>query len=328
MGVNWLLANCKKRSKCGQRQLCVAGVSGVECAISHELCLTPQDVGALLRWRRLVASAAGAAFRPVFPRPDASPSLHSLVHAVHTHMLRDPDNHFRVANQQLRESGRHCTGDLHALSVALSRTPSFARLFQEAEDLADTTAEVQRNCSEDPAAAGLLRWLRVEAAEGASGAFALEPAFWPLRAHYNAALPYHAATVRVSAEPLHCAATARIHHRAGPLQSANCTLGVGENRVTVVVEAPGSPPAVYTLLLQRRPASFGEPPFHPARNYSVCALRQECEYQFSPGEPCGLQPEPPPWSALHRRALTLPACAAGDAFGEFRPLLQSSAVAY
>ncbi|XP_049806995.1 cadherin-like and PC-esterase domain-containing protein 1 [Schistocerca nitens] len=155
------------------------------------------------------------------------------------------------------------------------------------------------------------------AAEGASGGFPLEPAFWPLRAHYNAALPYHAATVRVSAEPLHCAATARIHHRAGPLQSANCTLGVGENRVTVVVEAPGSPPAVYTLLLQRRPASFGEPPFNPARNYSVCALRQECEYQFSPGEPCGLQPEPPPWSALQRRALTLPACATGDAFGRW-----------
>ncbi|KAJ9576768.1 hypothetical protein L9F63_025337, partial [Diploptera punctata] len=99
----------------------------------------------------------------------------------------------------------------------------------------------------------------------------------------------------------------------------NTTLGLGPNRISVLLQdtVSGATLNTYLLTLHRYTSAHTEPAFQSNNKYAVCGLRQECEYRISPGEPCGLQMEEESgiatWTETLDSLKQLPECSSGDA---------------
>ncbi|XP_066995044.2 cadherin-like and PC-esterase domain-containing protein 1 [Anabrus simplex] len=312
-----------------------AGVTGMQCLISHALCLTQDDLASLLTARREDLNSGD--FRRIYPSPSGGRHS-SFVHELQQLMLQDPGNMFQEANFLLRESLRHGTADLHELLTRLEELlasqditeddysyPSEPRLnyasfnLQSLQAGAENSRETrpEEDCATDPALAAYLKAVHFEPS------VSLDPPFTPLWTEYNAHVPYDLTMVRISATPLYCKGLVRFEHRLGPVSALNTTLGIGINHITLLLQetTTGATLNTYSLNLHRHKASYGEPRLNPSQKYAVCSLRQECEYRISPNEPCGLQQEHAPgtttWAAVLGYIQQLPPCASGDAFGRW-----------
>ncbi|UYV69691.1 CPED1 [Cordylochernes scorpioides] len=105
----------------------------------------------------------------------------------------------------------------------------------------------------------------------------LQPAFSPHVTSYRATVEYDRLLLAVGGRARHCQVEVRLDDRFGPSRMTNYSLGVGENRLTLLlVDVRHTEPWVvnsYSLELYRAP--LGSPvPFHPGIPHQLCALTQ------------------------------------------------------
>ncbi|EEC03865.1 conserved hypothetical protein, partial [Ixodes scapularis] len=192
--------------------------------------------------------------------------------------------------------------------------PDAIRMLTARRKVAPQVARALR----DQASLPYLRWLRVSPAKE------LTPAFHPNVTEYRLDVPYDQLVLRVRARALYCHAEARLDDRLGPARPINYTLGLGYNRVSVVVVDIRHPEArvanAYVLTVFRRPEiSDGIRRFDADRSYAACNLKQSCELRIYPREPCGLQREAQArtWASMLRQAEELKICHSGHESGRW-----------
>ncbi|PSN51807.1 hypothetical protein C0J52_10894, partial [Blattella germanica] len=94
------------------------GVTGIQCLISHELCLTEDDLASLLASRREMLNTGK--FRRLYPT--ASGTRYSkYLQELQALMLQDSKNIFQPANSLFRETLWHSTSDLHGIQTRLEQ---------------------------------------------------------------------------------------------------------------------------------------------------------------------------------------------------------------
>ncbi|KAH9381218.1 hypothetical protein HPB48_019859 [Haemaphysalis longicornis] len=150
----------------------------------------------------------------------------------------------------------------------------------------------------------------------------LQPAFRPQRTEYFANVSYDLVLLKVWGLAQHCGSQVRVDDKYGPARPANYTLGVGENKVVLYVMDGGQPDPwvvnAYTLLIRRMPLADDGLRFSPAAQHQVCSLKQECDMQVSPGDPCGLYSEvTTDWPSHLEKTAALPVCKDGSSPGRW-----------
>ncbi|KAH8021679.1 hypothetical protein HPB51_016075 [Rhipicephalus microplus] len=126
----------------------------------------------------------------------------------------------------------------------------------------------------NPTSLPYLRLLRVNPEQP------LSPTFHPNKTEYHIDVPYEQMTVEVRARALYCHAEARLDDRLGPARPVNYTLGLGYNRVCVVVvdirHAEARVANAYVLSVFRRERTTRNEEVQPplAGHYAVCSLKQ------------------------------------------------------
>ncbi|XP_076333251.1 cadherin-like and PC-esterase domain-containing protein 1 isoform X2 [Tachypleus tridentatus] len=311
------------------------GIMGLSCLISHDLCLSRQDLQVLLDGRRQSFNLQG--FQQLYPAVGTQ---------SHTDLIHELD---RALLYQKSDLSRHGTADLHDLSLRLELYYNRHLLDQELSDdeikssvawrgmnlssLMNQPLEkqesyiqddpdsyagqfVNRKCSNDPITMPYIGQIRM------SPLLIITPAFSPLVTDYVANVSYDQLLVKVWAFGQNCQTEVRIDDKYGPSRPTNYTLGVGPNRISfLVVDISHTEPWVvntYTLLVYRLSVTYNEPPFSPDLPHQVCSLKQECDLQVFPNEPCGIQKERHAnWIAYMENAAVLPPCGEGDAPGRW-----------
>ncbi|XP_021925396.1 cadherin-like and PC-esterase domain-containing protein 1 [Zootermopsis nevadensis] len=217
------------------------GVTGLQCLISHDLCLTEDDLASLLASRREMLNTGN--FRRLYPTPSGS-RYSGYLQELQALMLQDTNNVFQRVNSLFRETLRHSTSDLHGIQTRLehihsarhgsadvSETFPNPETEPEAEEeysyasgsrlqptfnlqsaQSQNVVEKRDNCSQDEALSSYLKSLDLQPS------VALDPPFTPLWTEYRAHVSYDVTMVRVIATPLHCNVQTRFEHRLGPTQ--------------------------------------------------------------------------------------------------------------
>ncbi|KAH7938347.1 hypothetical protein HPB49_022731 [Dermacentor silvarum] len=179
--------------------------------------------------------------------------------------------------------------------------------------------EEEIDCLQDPTALPYLGLLRVSPEQS------LSPTFHPNKTEYHIDVPYEQMTVEVRARALYCHAEARLDDRLGPARPVNYTLGLGYNRISVVVvdirHADARVANAYVLSVFRRERTSTHEALQPhiAGRYAVCSLKQSCELVIYPKEPCGLHPEnaEESWTSMVQRLQALDICRSGHEDGRW-----------
>ncbi|CAN7989448.1 unnamed protein product, partial [Ixodes hexagonus] len=171
-------------------------------------------------------------------------------------------------------------------------------------------------CSNDPSTMPYLSHIVTEPA------VKLQPAFSPQRSEYWANVSYDLVLLKVWGLALHCGSEVRVDDKYAPPRPANYTLGVGENKVVLYVMGGGQPDPwmvnTYTLVIRRLPITDEKAVFSPAATHQVCSLKQECEMQVAPSEPCGLYSEvSSDWPGYLEKTAQLPVCLDGSSQGRW-----------
>ncbi|GFG40470.1 hypothetical protein Cfor_11647, partial [Coptotermes formosanus] len=252
-----------------------SGVTGLQCLISHDLCLTEDDLTSLMASRREMLNTGR--FRRIYPTASGN-RYTGYLQQLQALMLQDTNNIFQPVNSLFRETLRHSTADLHAIQTRLEHAFSAG----SPESLLDVDPEPGVDDEYSYPNENLLspRWV-------------------------------------ISGGCCRCAPTCSWH--LATRQALNTTLGLGSNRISIILQdtVTGSALNTYRLTLHRHTADYAEPSFHSDATYAVCGLRQECDYRISPGEPCGLQQEQVPgvtsWPHILQGLRRLPVCTDGDA---------------
>ncbi|CAN7983861.1 unnamed protein product [Ixodes pacificus] len=312
------------------------GLMGFFCRLSHDICLTENDIAHLVVSRRMTLARGG--FDQLYPSPEAR-QLTNLLSSLDQNIQRLVFSTSRTRRGSVHDvSQQHQTAQLHELALSLETIYGSAqdqplternerstqggthcdrqRRTTVTQDL--ISEEEQIDCVQDQASLPYLRWLRVSPAKE------LTPAFHPNVTEYRLDVPYDQLVLRVRARALYCHAEARLDDRLGPARPINYTLGLGYNRVSVVVVDIRHPEArvanAYVLTVFRRPEiSDGTRRFDADRSYAACNLKQSCELKIYPREPCGLQREAKArtWASMLRQAEELKVCHSGHESGRW-----------
>ncbi|XP_076333149.1 cadherin-like and PC-esterase domain-containing protein 1 isoform X1 [Tachypleus tridentatus] len=311
------------------------GVMGLNCLISHEVCLNRQDLQILLDGRRETLNLRG--FQQLYPTVEAQNQA-DLIHELDGALL-----------DQKTDLSQHGTADLHDILLRLEfyynrhlldqefsddeikrseawRGMNLSSLMNEPSDQQESHLQespdiyidqfVGRKCSNDPITMPYIGQITT------SPPLTLTPSFSSLVSDYTANVSYGQLLLRVWAFGQNCQTEVRIDDKYGPSRPTNYTLGVGPNKLSFfVVDTSHTEPWVvntYTLLVYRLPVTHDEPPFSPDFPHQVCSLKQECDLQVFSNEPCGIQKErQADWITQMKTTADLPACDVGDAPGRW-----------
>ncbi|XP_075751060.1 cadherin-like and PC-esterase domain-containing protein 1 isoform X1 [Rhipicephalus microplus] len=307
------------------------------CRLSHDICLTENDLSYLLQSRREHLSRG--MFEQIYPSKtdtELSDLLSSLDHKIQKQVLSTAGaQHSPVFDV----SRQHQTAQMHRLLIDVeafysrmdnegskSRNDQMNSERQKKEQ--ELRAMINRNivyeegeidCLQDPTSLPYLRLLRVNPEQP------LSPTFHPNKTEYHIDVPYEQMTVEVRARALYCHAEARLDDRLGPARPVNYTLGLGYNRVSVVVvdirHAEARVANAYVLSVFRRERSTRNEEVQPplAGHYAVCSLKQSCELVIYPKEPCGLHLEDAEesWTSMVQKLQTLDVCPSGHEDGRW-----------
>ncbi|XP_077486913.1 cadherin-like and PC-esterase domain-containing protein 1 isoform X2 [Amblyomma americanum] len=293
------------------------------CHLSHDICLTRDDLSYLLQSRRERLSMG--MFVQVYPSMAAA-QLGEMVSSFDQKIQKEALSSTAVQHSSLFDvTKRHQTAQMHKLlldmedfyskleqggSKSVSKPTKIERSRRE-QELRDALSrsfayeEGEMDCVQDPTALPYLLLLRVAPEQSL--------AFHPNKTEYRIDVPYEQTTVEVRAKALYCNAEARLDDRLGPARPMNYTLGLGFNRISVVVvdirHAEARVANAYVLSVFRRERASR----HGSRYSAVCGLKQSCGQVIYPKEACGLQAEDTEktWSSVVLRMESLDACRSG-----------------
>ncbi|GAB6029952.1 cadherin-like and PC-esterase domain containing 1 [Chamberlinius hualienensis] len=323
-----------------RHQLETVGVMGVDCQLSHSLCLTNDDLRYLLDTRRESKNRGG--FRQLYPAigmEQLNSLLMELDGVIHSKKL----SAISMDDYLSRLASRHNTVDVHHVlaylenfyssqldghgkvplntwSDASDRVSSVdSELFLgigESEKELKPSLDGHTKCSEDPSTLPYIKSIYTEPS------LTLNPPFSPAVMEYFVNVSYDQLLVKVWASALNCQCEVRLEEKFGISQPTNYTLGLGDNHVTfVVVDIRHTEPWVintYTLTIRRQDVSHSEPNFDVQSPHEVCSIRQECDFQMVPSEPCGLHKDHfDNWLHFSQITSRLPLCSSGDAHGRW-----------
>lgn len=316
------------------------GIMGLNCLISHDLCLSEEDLISLMDTRRENVNKGG--FRPLYPALGME-RFSSLIRDLEYLSLSPRSLNLPQKSSTKREASRHVTADLHILLNSLERSYN-RKVFEDdytdsglenaalwsglnlsfvlrphdgAADKSSTQDLLSRPpCSEDPVTMPYLLNIYSEPSLN------LTPTFTPLTVEYTTKVPYEQLLVTVWAFSQNCQSEARLDDKFGPSQPANYTLGLGDNKLTfLIVDIRHTEPWVinsYNLIIHRASPTDDESPFAFSQPHEICGLKQECELRLVPGDPCGLQRESSRnWTDVVTSKAALPLCQRGDAGGRW-----------
>ncbi|KAK8776920.1 hypothetical protein V5799_029735 [Amblyomma americanum] len=324
------------------------GIMGLSCQISHDLCLSREDLLFLMDTRRESMQTGG--FQQLYPTYKSG-QYKTFIDELEQLQMGTLEARGATEDIQRSSGSQHGTADMHPVVVALQRhfnrhlaDDNYSDLEPEPSDVwkgtnnssAQHTDKQEEDflsggqdfyawsqptltnvtCSKDPSTMPYLAQIVTEPL------VRLQPAFKPQRTEYFANVSYDLVLLKVWGLAQHCGSHVRVDDKYGPARPANYTLGVGENKVVLYVMDGGQPDPwvvnAYTLLIRRMPLADDSLVFSPAAQHQVCSLKQECEMQVSPIEPCGLYSEVGvDWPTYLEKTARLPVCKDGSSPGRW-----------
>ncbi|XP_072174301.1 cadherin-like and PC-esterase domain-containing protein 1 [Diadema setosum] len=337
------------------------GIEGLNCKNAEGPCLSEADLGFLMSARRESHSMGSfRQLYPCEDIEKYTPLLHDLEHFTASHLgfrhaMPSGRRHGNHPPSQNSKPVKHSTKDMHPIIIATeqfyakkereklwSSNPVEApgeRVAVEREVLSpnrmtgvndrhdnsliknifglgppERHGNLKRlSCSEDRDTVPYLASL--------STFPALNLTFEPGTTEYHSSVPYGQVVLQVGAFARSCDCEARLEDKYGVSRPANFTLGLGHNRINIlVVDMTHSEPWVlntYTLHIHRAPRS------NPSllatdQEHEVCTLVQDCELKFLPTYSCGLQKlHGIRWGEVVSKATSLPLCHNGFAPGQW-----------
>ncbi|CAG2162722.1 unnamed protein product [Oppiella nova] len=315
------------------------GVMGISCHISHDLCLSRDDLSYLLSSRREALNKGS--FKNLYPALGIEaykPLIDELSQLIVAQSVGQTPNELSV----------HKTADLHPLLMSLERYYYRHIIDEEYGDSAGNTANEHstRNqisfhnssvylsdknpfdstvngCSDEPSSLPYLASIEL------SPKLQLMPPFSPLITQYHCNVSYEQLMVSVWAKAQNCQSEVRLEDKFGSSRTTNYTLGIGVNKISlVVVDISHTEPWVintYTLIINRVPVTHNVPEFRAQLPHRVCSFTQDCDMRVFPRNQCGLseQNDYSDWRAfLYRQSLTTK-CRTGAESGHWMVPCQS-----
>ncbi|XP_064488708.1 cadherin-like and PC-esterase domain-containing protein 1 [Ornithodoros turicata] len=329
------------------------GIMGLSCQISHDLCLSREDLVHLLNNRREAKQMGG--YRKLYPS-FKSGQYRSFIEDL-DHMVMSKADVNVATDGMFRTPSQHRTADMHPVLVAFERY--FSRRLVGDDSYSDVDFDINQvwkihntshtrdqpeedffseqpdkyswsqvaskaakdadsaGCSIDPGSLALLAQIITEPS------LQLEPTFTAQRTEYTATVSYDTLLLRVWGVPQHCHARVHVDDKFAPSRPTNYSLGIGDNKVVLYVmdSSQSSDPWVvntYTISVRRLSITDGEESFTPATPHQVCSLKQECEMPVANGGPCGLYNEiSSDWPTYLEKIGSLPLCSDGSSQGRW-----------
>ncbi|XP_038054432.1 cadherin-like and PC-esterase domain-containing protein 1 [Patiria miniata] len=330
------------------------GILGVNCHSYNQMCLTQEDLEYLLATRRETVNRGS--YQQLYPSSTSlkyNSLLRDIQHFLTSQLqLDDIPPYNRQGALLTSPTLRHGTSDLQHVLANLEQYYWSVDGKRQAESPVSEDASVQENfgnitshrlggrndvlisnvfeidpmyrdpryhrprCSDDPLVLSELLDFRTDPA------ILLTPTFDPKVTEYQAVVPHEVALIKVWGFARSCDSEARLEDRYGVSRPSNYTLGVGENRISMlVVDITHSEPWVvntYSVIVHRKSITDGEADFDESKTHQVCSLVQECNLQFLQGSSCGLNLVPDlTWKDYIKSKSRLPLCPSGDIQGEW-----------
>ncbi|XP_054163074.1 cadherin-like and PC-esterase domain-containing protein 1 [Oppia nitens] len=309
------------------------GVMGTSCHISHDLCLSRDDLNYLLNSRREALSKGS--FKNLYPSLGID-NNNELIEELSQLIVAQ-----RV-DQTPDEITVHRTADLHSLLMSLERYYYRHIIDEDYGDSAGNTNDhsnhnqitIQNNsvflsnkspfdssvindCSDEPSTLPYLASIEL------SPKLQLIPPFSPFITQYHCNVSYEQLLVNVWAKAHNCQSEVRLDDKFGSSRATNYTLGIGVNKISlVVIDISHTEPWVintYTILINRVPLSHKVPDFAAQLPHRVCSFTQDCDMRVFSRNQCGLteQSNYPDWRTyLYRQSLTIK-CKTGAESGQW-----------
>lgn len=201
---------------------------------------------------------------------------------------------------------------LSQTTISVTNAKIVERQYQQADD--NEKKYLRSTCSDDPLDTPYLMNIMTEPQIN------ITPKFDSSVVSYEVSVPYEILLIKIWAFARSCQCEARMDDKFGVSRPANYTLGVGTNRVTlVVVDVTHPEPLVvntYIVHIHRRTLLGTE--FNKDHPHSVCSLKQDCSLKFVPNIECGLQNTAfDSWSDLLSYIAILPPCVTSDMPGQW-----------
>ncbi|XP_064476026.1 cadherin-like and PC-esterase domain-containing protein 1 isoform X2 [Ornithodoros turicata] len=297
------------------------------CRLSHDICLTEEDLRYLLDTRRQFRARGG--FQQIYPSIGSehlTNLLAQLDQRVHQVMFSPSSR-----TMEYDVSKQHLTPQLHPLLLKIESEYETLDRQREVDPTASTTGGNTQDkdqsmeerhvkyCTHDPSFEPYLQLIEVEP-HGR-----LTPPFHPNITEYHVTVPFDQISVRILAQAAHCKAQARFQHQQEPSKAASFALGMGNNQVTIVVEdlLPNANARVanaYSVNIFRESLTKDEEAFEPESRHVVCNLKQSCELKIYSKESCDLHTDPTTtsdWEKIVEDYEHLPLCPSGAAQGRW-----------
>ncbi|XP_023235380.1 uncharacterized protein LOC111634775 [Centruroides sculpturatus] len=216
------------------------GILGINCRVNHEFCLSYTDLNLLLDTQREYLNRGG--FIQLYP--SSSSTNDSFLMNV---LLRMKD-------------------------VSLKNQKTEDQWINRKESTINSEDYRMSRCSEDPSTKPYISDIQT------LPYLEFHPPFSPYYTDYVANVTYDQLILRISASCQFCRCEVRLDEKDGPASATNYTLGVGENKIyLLVIDISHSKPwlvSTYTLTVYRLPLVHGEAPFDPSESHQVCSLIQ------------------------------------------------------
>ncbi|CAG2100173.1 unnamed protein product [Medioppia subpectinata] len=227
------------------------GVMGISCHISHDLCLSRDDLSYLLNARR--ESLNKGSFKSLYPALGID-TYKQLIDELSQLIVAQS-----VGQTAANEMSVHKTADLHPLLMSLERYYYRHIIDEDYGDSAGTGDHSNHNqmvsfhnssvylndknnpfvdslssstvngCSDEPSTLPYLASIEL------SPTLQLMPPFSPLITQYHCNASYEQLMVTVWAKAQNCQTEVRLEDKFGPSRQTNYTLGIGVNKISLVV---------------------------------------------------------------------------------------------
>lgn len=313
------------------------------CRRTEELCLRRSDTEYLLDWRREALHKGN--FQQLYPAHD-SDKYTRLLTDLQTHVSQSDSEKTSLPDHTPDGAAVDTTARLHWLAVSVARyyhsLDTVANSYDDlnvplfpdsSNDVSDSTELVenifynssklndiyirQSPCSEDKEQMPFLEGFYTQ-----PKLKTVTPLFDPAVVEYYATVPYDVLLVTVWAFARSCHSEARLHTKYGVSRPSNVSLGVGTNRLTIMVVDVSRPEPwvinTYTVVMERLTADHSCPAFTDDQPHQVCSLAQDCDLRYAPLLPCGLSAtRHRTWQKFQKSSASLPSCATTAAPGQW-----------
>lgn len=323
------------------------GVLELNCHVTSDMCLNSDDIRYILDSRRERLNQGG--FRQLYPSSNIE-KYEELINELERHFSDGDLDTDPGLGPVSRSPWQHTTSEFHRFLVMLERHYNRQSMdddytsgdathkwkgdnltkmadnwnYEEvASDKMSFQAETNEfpkriKCSEDPSTMPYIASLSLEPFLN------ITPPFSPSISEYFVNVTYDLMLIKIGAISQNCQTEVRIDDKFGSSRPTNYTLGIGVNRISLlVVDVTHSEPWVintYILLVRRLPITHGQPSFDPQQPHQICHLKQECEMQVFPSETCAIRKDitsVPNWSTYLNLRTNLTICTTGDASGRW-----------